>query len=133
MALLVFRDGEPMLLGSHLAPGSMLMFTLSAFIEAIDCLDDIVGEVSGLAELAASAVSRNDPIMDDHFTELNISARETIRAAWVAVGSAEAAMQVALVALVVPSRECNPVRWNEDVAQWVAWVTRIMRSPILQC
>jgi hypothetical protein len=124
MALLVFRDGEPMLLGSHLAPRSKLMLTLSSFIKAIDRLAYLVEEVSGLAELAASAV--------DGETELNLSAREAIRVAWVAVGSAEAAMQVALVAMVVPSCDCNSVRWNEDVAQWVAWVTRIMRSPILQ-
>jgi hypothetical protein len=108
------------------------MSTLSAFIDAMDYLDEIVREVRGLIAFAARAVRRNDPIMDDRFTELNISTRETIREAWAAVESTEAAMQVALVALVVPSGDYHPVRWNEDVAQWVAWVTRIMRSPLLQ-
>jgi hypothetical protein len=124
LALLVFRDGEPILLGCHLAPGSRLMLTLASFNKAIEHLACLVGEVRGLAEVAASAVGGE--------TELSLSAREAIRVAWVAVGSAEAAMQVALVSLVVPGCDCDSVRWTEDVAHWVAWITRVLRSPIIR-
>jgi hypothetical protein len=124
LALLVFRDGEPALLGCHLAPGSRLMLTLASFKEAVEHLVCLVREVRGLAEVAFDAV--------DGETELSLSAREAIRVAWVAVGSAEAAMQVALVSLVVPGCDCDSVRWAEDVAHWVAWITRYLRMPLLR-
>jgi hypothetical protein len=123
LTLLVFRDGEPILLGYHLAPGSILMLTLAAFKEAVEHLVRLVREVRSLAEVALDAV--------DGETELSLSTREAIRVAWFAVGSAEAAMQVALVPLVVPDCEYDPVRWAEDVAHWVAWITRYLRMPLL--
>jgi hypothetical protein len=121
------------LLRVHFDPDSMLMSTLSSFIDAMVFLDESVSQVRGLIAVAARAARGNERFIDDRFTELNVSTRNTIREAWDSVESTEAAMQVALVALVEPSGAYDPVRWHEDVATWVAWVTRIMRGPLLRC
>jgi hypothetical protein len=137
-ALLVFRDGEPTLLRFHFDPDSMLMLTLASFLRAMVILDESVGQLRGLiaesrAFVAARAVRRDERVIDDRFMELNVSTRNTIRDAWDLVESTEMAMQVALVALVEPSGAYDPVRWHEDVATWAAWVTRIIRGPLLRC
>jgi hypothetical protein len=121
------------LLRVHFDPDSMLMSTLSSFIDAMVFLDESVSQVRGLIAVAARAARGNERFIDDRFTELNVSTRNTIREAWDSVESTEAAMQVALVALVEPSGAYDPVRWHEDVATWAAWVTRIMRGPLLRC
>jgi hypothetical protein len=84
-AVLVFRDGEPTLRRGHYEQNGMLMSTWRALNEAMDELERIASEVRGLIRVAARAAREGNPIMDDHFTELNVSTRCAMRRVWVVV------------------------------------------------